>query len=130
MNFYNPYTMISPYYQVPTSTGLFRGLFGRLGSGINWGSILNNTQRTLNIVNQTIPLVKQTGPIVKNARTMFRVMNEFKKADSPIQENGVRNEYAVEKNNINNDLTNTPNSISTNNVKHTKITSNTPTFFQ
>lgn len=126
MNFYNPYTMISPYYQAPASTGLFRGLFGRLGAGINWGSILNNTQRTLNIVNQTIPLIKQTGPIVKNAKTMFRVMNEFKKVDSPIRNDNIYNEPIVK----NNNSLNTPNNISTNHNEHTKITNNTPTFFQ
>ena len=38
-------------------------------------------QKTLNIINQTIPVIKQVKPVVDNAKTMFRVMNEFKKID-------------------------------------------------
>ena len=53
-----------------------RGLFSRLASGFNWSSLLNNAQRTLGIINQATPMLQ-------NARTMFRVMNEFKKVDSP-----------------------------------------------
>ena len=80
MNYYNPY-----FYSMPTNgintlpkMGLFRRMFGN----INFASILNGTQRTLNVVNQTIPLVKQARPILKNAKTMFKVMNEFKKVDA------------------------------------------------
>lgn len=80
MNFYNPY-----YYMMPAaSSGLGRGLFGgALRSGINWFSILNGAQRTLGLVNQAIPLVKQAAPVMRNAKTMFKVMNEFKKIDTP-----------------------------------------------
>ena len=28
-------------------------------------------------------MIKQVKPVVKNARTMFKVMNEFKKVDAP-----------------------------------------------
>lgn len=83
MNYYNPYFSMYPYM---TSTVARPGIFSRLFSGlrgINFGSILSGTQKTLNVVNQTIPLVKQATPIVKNAQTMFKVMNEFKKVDSP-----------------------------------------------
>lgn len=81
MNYY-------PYYSyfptaIPTSAPATTGLFSRIfRNGINWGSIVNNTQKTLNIINQAIPVVKQVSPVVKNAKTMFRVMNEFKKADT------------------------------------------------
>ena len=80
MNFYNPY-----YYMVPTmNSGLGRGLLsGSIRNSINWSSILNGAQRTLNLVNQAIPLVKQAAPMVRNAKTMFKVMNEFKKVESP-----------------------------------------------
>ena len=81
MNYYNPYM-----YSMPVSgmNMLPRaGLFSRLFNGINFSSILNGTQRTLNIVNQTIPLVRQAQPLFKNAKTMFKVMNEFKKVDTP-----------------------------------------------
>lgn len=59
--------------------GIFRNLLG----GIKWSSILNGTQKTLGIVNQAIPLIKQARPVLNNAKTMFRVMNEFKKVDIP-----------------------------------------------
>lgn len=83
MNYYNPYFGY-PYMSAPaaaTSRGLFSNLFK---NGINWGSILSGTQKTLNIANQAIPLVKQISPVMKNAKTMFRIMNEFKKVDTPL----------------------------------------------
>ena len=75
---------------------LFGALRGSLRS-INFGSILNGTQRTLSIVNQAIPLVKQVSPVVKNARTMFRVMNEFKKVDTPKTNNKQESNYVETK---------------------------------
>lgn len=72
MNFYNPY-----FYSAPTSTAT------SLLSKINLSSIINGTTKTLNLVNQAIPIVKQVSPIIKNAKTMFTVMNEFKKTESP-----------------------------------------------
>ena len=45
----------------------------------------SNVQKTLGIVNQAIPMVKQVSPIVNNAKTMFKIMNEFKKVDTPIK---------------------------------------------
>ena len=78
MNFYNP------YYVMPTTTNLGRGLFSStLRNGINWSGILNGAQRTLGLVNQAIPLVKQAAPMFRNAKTMFKVMNEFKKVETP-----------------------------------------------
>lgn len=78
MNYYNPYFM-GGYPYTASQTGLFSRLF----NGINFSNILSGTQKTLNIVNQAIPLVKQAKPIISNARTMFRIMNEFKKVDTP-----------------------------------------------
>ncbi len=83
MNFYNPYSLY-PYMSIPTRQGLFSNLATGF-RGINWGNILNNTQRTLNIINQAIPAVKQISPMVRNARTMFRVMNEFNRTNTPSQ---------------------------------------------
>ena len=90
MNFYNPY-----YYTMPTvNYGLGRGLFGGAArGGINWSSILNGAQRTLNLVNQAIPLVKQAAPMVRNAKTMFKVMNEFKKADNQNSQSNKMNDF-------------------------------------
>lgn len=78
MNFYNPYL-----YSIPASTST--GLLSKL----SFGSILSGTTKALNFVNQAIPVVKQVSPIVKNAKTMFRVMNEFKKTDIPTTNNKV-----------------------------------------
>jgi hypothetical protein len=80
MNFYNPYL-----YSIPASTS------GGLLSRFSFSSLLNGTTKALNFVNQAIPVVKQMSPLVKNAKTMFKVMNEFKKADissesSPVEE--------------------------------------------
>ena len=81
MNYYNPY-----FYSIPTTlstpkVGLFSRLFG--GNGITLGGILNGTQRVLNFANQAIPLVKQVRPMIGNAKTMFKVMNEFKRVEKP-----------------------------------------------
>lgn len=82
MNYYNPY-IFYPYSTIttPTSTGILSGALGR--GSFNFSSLLNGAQKTLNFVNQAIPVVKQVSPMMKNAKTMFRVMNEFKKVDTP-----------------------------------------------
>lgn len=82
MNYNMPYYSMFPSPSMPlkaTSGGIFKRLLG----GLNFGSILDNTQKTLNLVNQTIPMIKQAGPLVKNAKTMFKVVSEFNKPDSP-----------------------------------------------
>ncbi len=118
MNFY-------PYYNFPytsfTQTPKVGGLKSLFGN-IKWGSILSGTQKTLNVVNQAIPIIKQAGPVINNAKTMFRVMNEFKKVDNP-QENIVQN-------NISNITV--PNDIVSNdtNVETAKKVDNGPVFFQ
>lgn len=96
MNYYFPYGTGSPFMNIPKASN---GLFGKFfKNGINWSKILNGTQRTLNIINQTIPTIKQISPVVKNAKTMFKVMNEFKKADSPspsINKDDIKNENVI-----------------------------------
>ena len=82
MNYYNPYSAIPGYSIAPASRGLLGGLASR-GAGISWGTILNNVQRALGIANQAIPVIKQVTPVMKNAKTMFQIMNEFKKVDTP-----------------------------------------------
>ena len=84
MNSYNPY-----FYSMPTAMSTPKvGLFSRLlgGNGITLGGILNGTQRALNFANQAIPLVKQVRPMIGNAKTMFKVMNEFKRVEKPKSE--------------------------------------------
>lgn len=78
---YFSYSPISIPISAPATNGIFKKIFS---NGINWGNIINNTQKTLNIINQTIPVVKQVSPMVKNARTMFKVMSEFNKSDSQL----------------------------------------------
>jgi len=71
-NFF-PYQNVNiPTGAVTNKKGLLSGLFGL--SKINWGSLLNNTQKTLNVINQAIPVYYQIKPIYNNARTMFKVM--------------------------------------------------------
>ncbi len=85
MNYYNPYFNVYPYYGMGAANianTANTGLFGRLFGGLNLSSILSGAQKTLNIANQTIPLIKQVQPMMHNAKTMFKVMNEFKKFDS------------------------------------------------
>lgn len=94
MNFYNPY-----YYSLPTSLaqpkiGVLGKLFGK--TGVSIGNFLSGTQKVLNIANQTIPLVKQVRPIIGNAKTMFKVMNEFKRVEkSNIQVNTENKEIYI-----------------------------------
>ena len=120
MNYYVPYFNMYPNMVTPTlgntATG---GLFSRLlGRGFNWSSILSNTQKTLGIVNQAIPMFKQMSPVVKNAKTMFKIMNEFKKEDTS---NNVVN--SVENNNSSDNYSTNVNQESTNSYN------NGPTFF-
>ncbi len=84
MNYYNPYYSFpsNPRFSFggPSRIGLLGNLFGRL-KAIRWSSILDNTGRILNLANQAIPVVKQITPMMRNAKTMFQVMNEFKKME-------------------------------------------------
>ena len=119
MNYYNPY-----FYTVPMGiaesapkVGLLSRIFGK--SGITFSSILNGTQKVLNVANQAIPLVKQARPMVNNAKTMFRIMNEFKRSDAKQKRN-------------NNSTTNNSIVSSIKNTKHSndnQTASVGPTFF-
>lgn len=105
MNYYFPYGAI-PYVENTAAKGLLGRIFK---NGINWSSILTNTQKTLNIINQTIPVVKQIGPVVNNAKTMFKVMNEFKKIETPQQpEKQQKNSEPIKEEKIINTSQNTP----------------------
>ena len=121
MNYYNPY-----FYTIPTNistpkAGLLSRLFGN--SGITIGKVLNGTQRVLNFANQAIPLVKQVRPMIGNAKTMFKVMNEFKKTEIT-----KRNTSNIQKQNENNYTKKTSQNTSEEN-KHIINDNNVPTFF-
>ena len=79
------YNNFVPYY-IPQATRQ-RGLSSLFKNGINFSNILTNTNKTLNVINQVIPIIKQATPLVKNTKTMFKVMNEFKKVDTPPTKN-------------------------------------------
>ena len=113
MNFYPYYNFPYNYLSQAPKVGGIKSILG----GIKWSSILNGTQKTLNIVNQAIPIIKQAGPIVNNAKTMFRVMNEFKKVDSPPITNNSNNVVTKDEQPINN-------------VNNTDKSQNGPVFFQ
>ena len=84
MNFYNPY-----FYSLPQTTTPSLGLLGRVANstrGLSLGTIVNGTQKTLNIINQAIPIIKEASPMMQNAKTMFKIANEFKKVDTPVNE--------------------------------------------
>lgn len=56
------------------------GLFSKITNGIrsvNWGGLLTNANKTLNVVNQAIPLVRQAGPMVNNMKSMLRIAKAF-----------------------------------------------------
>ena len=75
MNYYNPYFYNIPSTQQPS-------LFNKMFCNLSFGRILNGTERALNFANQAIPLIKQVKPIIGNAKTMFKIMNEFKRNES------------------------------------------------
>lgn len=120
MNYYNPYMGFYPYISAPAKTGLFSSLFK--GGKLSLGSIMSGTQKTLGFINQAIPVIKQVSPVVRNAKTMFKVMNEFKKTDTPKK---------TEKNKLN-EINNTNKAVETksneNNTVYEQI-NNGPTFF-
>lgn len=98
---YNPYLMMAPLRGMGSMAGSMAGGAARPGllslltrgigrSGLTLSTVVDGTHKTLGLINQAIPVVKQVSPVVKNARTMFKVMNEFKKDDTG-QNNGTVN---------------------------------------
>lgn len=138
MNYYNPY-----FYTMPTAmtsapkVGLLSRLFGR--SGLTFSSILSGTQKVLGVANQAIPLVKQVQPMMNNAKTMFKIMNEFKRSDSKpksnnkatTKNNSVYNSNQPTKNIKTNNTSenNTSEKIESDNNHHYEDYDNGPTFF-
>lgn len=122
MNYYNPYFYAIPNSIATPKVGLLTRLFGR--SGVTIGNILNGTQRALNFANQAIPLVKQVRPMIGNAKTMFRVMNEFKRAEKPRQNTVPANN--INSNNDSNIIEKETNVKDENNYV---VSNNGPTFF-
>ncbi len=65
--------------------GVLRGarpsLFNSIRN-IKWGSILTNTQKTLNVINQAIPVYYQIKPIASNLRSFGKIMSAFNSPDN------------------------------------------------
>ena len=133
--FNNPYNMY-PYMSqgmniarnipvagsITTSKG---GFFKSLGA-IKWGSILNNTQKTLNVINQAIPVYYQIKPICSNLKSFGKIMSIFSEPDN----NGNNNNNINNNNQINNYNTNQNNNLNQENVLNKKENSQgLPTFF-
>ena len=109
MNFYNPYLYSLPTNFAQPKIGLLGRLFGKTGVSIS--GFLNGTQRILNIANQTIPLVKQVKPMIGNAKTMFKVMNEFKRTERSINDDKTINLENENKTNTTQEKTDQTNSL-------------------
>ncbi len=71
---YYPYMNNMPIKPKP---GLFQTL-----SGIKWGTILNNTQKTLNVINQAIPVYYQIKPIFSNIKSFGRLVSAFNEEET------------------------------------------------
>lgn len=124
MNYYNPYFGAIPYTSMVNTTSNItnsRGLLGGLFSGGKISSFINGTQKTLNIINQAIPIVKQVSPVMKNAKTMFKVMNEFKRINPPIESSKVHTG--------NTDIKSVSNVESIEDASINVVNNNQPTFF-
>lgn len=113
----NPERFFMPNYMgirnIPISrnyTGLINsasrgtGLFSRIANGIrsvNWGGLLNNANKTLNVVNQAIPLVRQAGPMVNNFKSMMKIARAFG-SETNVNRGNINNNYNTTLNNVNN----------------------------
>ena len=129
MNYNIPYYGMMPIANAMSlpAKGASGGIFSKLLGGINFSSILNNTQKTLNLVNQAIPLVKQVNPLIKNAKTMFHVMNEFKKVDSTEPTKTYNNNSITDVNKNNTENSNKTTEVS--NSVNTNMSDGGPVFF-
>ena len=65
-------------------------IFKSLAS-IKWGSILTNTQKTLNVINQAIPVYYQIKPIYHNLKSFGKIMSAFNDNSSDTKTNLTNN---------------------------------------
>lgn len=117
MPFVNPYNAVGAASALPRTGGLLSKLGLR---NINFGNILTNTSKTLNVINQAIPIVKQVGPMFNNMKSILKVASLFNDATTPSNNNNnnnssnnkVNNETSGERNEntiTNNSYSNSPN---------------------
>lgn len=103
------------------------GLGAAAKSGINWSSLLSNTQKTLGIINQAIPAFYQIKPIFNNMKTMFKVVNEINKDDKNVSNNAVNN--TTNNQSINNNNTSINTNYNINNSMNDDFSDEGPNFF-
>ena len=80
MYYNNPYSFPNQGMHNVAKRGIFSSLFA--ANKINWSTLLNNTQKTLNVINQAIPVYYQIKPICANAKTMLRMVSALKENDN------------------------------------------------
>ena len=66
------------YYSYLGSGAPKVSFFSKLKNGVNWGNLLTNTSKTLNLINQAIPIYYQVRPIIKNCSTLFKIADIIK----------------------------------------------------
>ncbi len=111
-NFY-PYMNVNNLGNYALGANALRGVRPSLFSSIRnikWGSILTNTQKTLNVINQAIPVYYQIKPIASNLRSFGKIMSAFNSPDTSKT------------------ITPTNNVVNTEEIKKEE-TNNLPTFF-
>ena len=123
MPFVNPYNAVGAASALPRTGGLLSKLGLR---NINFGNILTNTSKTLNVINQAIPVVKQVGPMFNNMKSMLKVASLFNDATTPSNNNTQSNNTNKSNNNrVNNEISGERNENTITNNSY----SNSPNFF-
>lgn len=59
---------------------LSRGL--SLAKSVNWSGLLDGTQKTLGVINQAMPIVYQIKPVITNAKTIFKIADSLRNANT------------------------------------------------
>lgn len=114
--FNSGYNNFLPYQSIGAKQGLFSAFKGKF----NWSSLLNNTQKTLNIINQAIPVFYQVKPIWNNTKTIFKIMGAIRDDDNKTKVSTRKNTSSRRTNNI----------TTVENTSNNKlINDNTPNFF-
>jgi len=113
----------SPLGRTANIGGISRrsGLFSKITGGIrsfNWGGLLTNANKTLNVVNQAIPLVRQAGPMVNNMKNMVKIAKVFSNETT----NNKGNRHLNNNNNNNNNNISMNNSNFDNNINNSNNT--------
>lgn len=110
----NPVGKIANLSSTARGTGLFGKITGSIRA-INWGGLLNNANKTLNVMNQAIPLIRQAGPMVSNMKSMMKIAKVFGNETNNSRNNNKSNVQMI---NSQNNLRNNNISINTNNKKN------------